>query len=64
MSEQQILSQLSVDNIRRHVRHIVNSMPSRLAGTPNAQRMAEYSAAARVFARHRDELRRGLVFGF
>src|SRR5215467_16267405 len=45
MSEQQILSQLSVDNIRRHVRHIVDSMPSRLAGTPNAQRMAEYSAA-------------------
>src|SRR5215470_11526721 len=45
MSEQQILSQLSVDNIRRHVRHIVDGMPSRLAGTPNAQRMAEYSAA-------------------
>jgi hypothetical protein len=45
MSEQQVLSQLSVDNIRNHVRHIVDSMPSRLAGTPNAQRMAEYSAA-------------------
>jgi hypothetical protein len=45
MSEQQILAQLSADNIRRHVRHIVDSMPSRLAGTANAQRMAEYSAA-------------------
>jgi hypothetical protein len=45
MSEQQVLSQLSVDNIRNHVRHIVDSMPSRLAGTPSAQRMAEYSAA-------------------
>jgi hypothetical protein len=45
MSEQQILSELSVDNIRNHVRHIVESMPSRLAGSPNAARMAEYSAA-------------------
>ena len=45
MSEQQVLSQVSVDNIRKHVRHIVDSMPSRLAGTPNAARMAEYSAA-------------------
>ena len=45
MSEQQILSELSVDNIRKHVRHIVETMPSRLSGTPNAARMAEYSAA-------------------
>lgn len=45
MSEQQILSELSVDNIRNHVRHIVETMPSRLAGSPNAARMAEYSAA-------------------
>ena len=55
MSEQEILSELSVDNIRRHVRHIVDSMPSRLAGSPNAARMAEYSAdqlqAAGVLAR-------------
>jgi hypothetical protein len=28
MSEQQVLSQVSVDNIRKHVRHIVDSMPS------------------------------------
>src|SRR5215510_15122262 len=45
MSEEQILSELSVDNIRNHVRHIVETMPSRLAGSPNAARMAEYSAA-------------------
>jgi hypothetical protein len=45
MSERQILSELSVDNIRNHVRHIVETMPSRLAGTPNAARMAAYSAA-------------------
>jgi hypothetical protein len=45
MSEQQILAELSVDNIRKHVRHIVDNLPSRLAGTPNAAHMAEYSAA-------------------
>src|SRR5262249_11324842 len=44
MSEEQIFSELSVDNIRTHVKHIVETMPSRLAGSPNAARMAEYSA--------------------
>jgi hypothetical protein len=44
MSEQEILAELSVDNIRAHVRHIVETMPSRLAGTPTAARMAQYSA--------------------
>ena len=52
---EQILSELSVDNIRSHVKHIVETMPSRLAGTPNAARMAAYSAeqmsAAGVTAR-------------
>src|ERR1044072_5197665 len=43
MSEDQILAELSVDNIRAHVKHIVETMPSRLAGTPNAARMAAYS---------------------
>jgi Peptidase family M28 len=43
MSEEQILSELSVDNIRAHVKHIVETMPSRLAGTPNAARAAAYS---------------------
>src|SRR5258706_5551395 len=41
---EKILAELSVDNIRTHVRHIVDTMPSRLAGTPNAARMAAYSA--------------------
>jgi hypothetical protein len=45
MGEEQILSELSVDNIRKDVKHIVETMPSRLADTPNAARMAEYSAA-------------------
>src|SRR5262249_10606712 len=44
MSVEQLLSELSVDNIRNHVRHIVETMPSRLAGSPNAARMAPYSA--------------------
>jgi len=43
MSEVQILAELSVDNIRAHVKHIVETLPSRLAGTPNAARMAAYS---------------------
>jgi hypothetical protein len=43
MSEEQILAELSVDNIRAHVKHIAETMPSRLAGTPNAGRMAAYS---------------------
>ena len=41
---EKILAELSVDNIRTHVKHIVETMPSRLAGTPNAARMAAYSA--------------------
>ena len=45
MSEEQILAELSVDNIRAHVKHIVETMPSRLAGTPNAARVAAYSDA-------------------
>ena len=44
MSVEQLLSELSVDNIRNHARHIVETMPSRLAGSPNAARMAAYSA--------------------
>ena len=43
MSEEQILAELCVDNIRAHVKHIAETMPSRLAGTPNAARVAAYS---------------------
>jgi hypothetical protein len=46
MSEEQILNALSVDNIRAHVEHIVTQMPTRLAGSENARRMAEYSCEA------------------
>lgn len=44
MSEQSILSALSVDNVRAHVEHICEHIPSRLAGSENQRRMAEYSA--------------------
>jgi len=43
MSEEHILNALSVDNVRAHVEHIVTQMPTRLAGSENARRMAEYS---------------------
>jgi hypothetical protein len=46
MSEQSILAALSVDNVRAHVEHVTNKIPSRLAGSDNGRRMAEYSAAA------------------
>ncbi len=43
MTENAILAAVSVDNVKRHVEHIVNQIPSRLAGSENARRMAEYS---------------------
>ena len=46
MSEQSILAALSVDNVRAHVEHITKKIPSRLAGSENGRRMAEYSAAS------------------
>lgn len=44
MSEEQILSQLSADNVRAHVEYITQKIPSRLAGSENSARMAQYSA--------------------
>jgi len=41
-----VLSDMSVANVRAHVEHIVSEIPSRLAGSPNARRMAEYSLRA------------------
>ncbi|MEX2642798.1 MAG: M28 family peptidase [Acetobacterales bacterium] len=38
-----IRAALSVDNVRRHVEHITGNIPSRLAGSENARRMAAYS---------------------
>ena len=46
MSEHAILSTLDVENVRAHVEHICEKIPSRLAGSENARRMAEYSHAA------------------
>jgi peptidase M28-like protein len=44
MSEREILDALSVDHVRAHVEHITRNIPSRLAGSDNQRRMAEYSA--------------------
>jgi hypothetical protein len=46
MSESSILSALSVDRVRAHVQHICEQIPSRLAGSDNQRRMAEYSASS------------------
>ena len=46
MSRQQLLAAVSAANVRRHVEHITTQIPSRLAGSPNARRMAEYSRGA------------------
>jgi hypothetical protein len=44
MSEQEILSEVSVERVRAHVDHITSQIPSRLAGSENQRRMAEYTA--------------------
>jgi hypothetical protein len=46
MSERTVTSLVSADAVRAHVEHITTAIPSRLAGSENARRMAEYSAAA------------------
>ncbi len=43
MSEPEVVSQMTVDNVRTHVDHMCTQMPSRLAGSDNGRRMAEYS---------------------
>jgi hypothetical protein len=43
MSRQEIIQEVAAANVRRHVEHITTNIPSRLAGSPNARRMAEYS---------------------
>lgn len=44
MSEHEILSEVSVERVRAHVEHICHHIPSRLAGSENQRRMAEYTA--------------------
>lgn len=46
MSENAILAEVAVDNIRQHVEKIVTEIPHRAAGSPNGRRMAEYSRDA------------------
>jgi hypothetical protein len=46
MAEEALLDELSADNVRAHVEHIGLEIPSRLAGSENGRRMAEYSAKA------------------
>lgn len=46
MSEREIHADLSVANVREHVVRIATDIPTRLAGSANGRRMAEYSAEA------------------
>ena len=46
MSEKSVLDAVSAANVKAHVEHITTKIPSRLAGSPNGKRMAEYSAEA------------------
>jgi hypothetical protein len=43
MPEDSVLSEVSADNVRAHIEHITTQIPSRLAGSDNGRRMAEYS---------------------
>ena len=43
-----VVQEVSADNVKAHIAHITTEIPSRLAGSPNAKRMAEYSCAALV----------------
>lgn len=49
-SEASVVTAVSAANVRAHVEHITTKIPSRLAGSANAKRMAEYSAAALIKA--------------
>ncbi len=42
-ARERLLSSISQDELRRHLEHIANRIPSRAAGSPNERRMAEYS---------------------
>ena len=41
-----VQAEVSADNVRKHIEHITTQIPSRLAGSVNAKRMAEYSRDA------------------
>jgi Peptidase family M28 len=46
MSEDGVVAAVSAANVKAHVEHITTEIPSRLAGSANGRRMAEYSAAS------------------
>jgi hypothetical protein len=46
MSEESVVAAVSAANAKAHIEHITTQIPSRLAGSANGKRMAEYSAAA------------------
>jgi hypothetical protein len=46
MSEPRVVDEVSADNVRRHVEYVCEHIPSRLAGSENALRMARYNADA------------------
>ena len=46
MSEKLVVDSVSAANVKSHVEAITTQIPSRLAGSPNGKRMAEYSATA------------------
>ena len=46
MSDESVVAAVSAANVKAHVEHITTEIPSRLAGSANGKRMAEYSASA------------------
>ena len=50
MSDEVVVSAVSAANVKAHVEHITTQIPSRLAGSANGRRMAEYSASALIKA--------------
>ena len=46
MSDESVRGAVSADRVRAHVDHITTQIPSRLAGSENGRRMAQYSASA------------------
>ncbi|HVO88953.1 MAG TPA: M28 family peptidase [Casimicrobiaceae bacterium] len=46
MSNPPVVDEVSAENVRRYVEHVCENIPSRLAGSENALRMARYNADA------------------
>lgn len=50
MSREDVLDEMSVGYVRRHVEHICSQIPHRAAGSANGRRMAEYSRDSLISA--------------